>query len=376
MKSSYAVIVRGKDGTLINRLNDFVSLKIIDTLNGTGSWSITSMTRAPCPFEAGTGIIVLRDNAYFYSGVLTEIQDEFDAHTRLYSWEARGKNDLEYLNRRICYVDPATGQTDEYAHYTDTDYLSEVVYTLINVNLGPSALTARQEPIIGSCSGQNVGESMSVSLRFQNLFDTVVAIVKSQVCNIRSVWDTSTNKVSYEVFQGVDRTDQIVFTEQLSNIVSSEYLATAPEGNFILAGGTGEMTERTFATAQNNDSISEWGRIEKFQDARNQSNVGPYAEETLQDKSENVTGYSAIASDEEHTPQYMRDYRLGDYVGMKVHGTYVTAQVQQVEISVSDDMETISPRCGTVAIGKFKSIFAQLSGLRQDVNELLGTEVA
>ena len=92
-------------------------------------------------------------------------------------------------------------------------------------------------------------------------------------------------------------------------------------------------------------------------------------------KSENMTGYSCTASDADNAPQYGIDYRLGDYVGMKITDKYIIAQVQQVQIDLSDGVEQISPKFGTVAVGKFREIFLQLDNLRQDVNELLGTEV-
>lgn len=306
---------------------------------------------------------------------MTEISDDLDATTGLHSWQVQGKGDLEYLNRRICYVDPATGRTDQVSHYTASGYLSVVIQNLIYFNLGPGAMTARIDPIIKDNSQGNLGPSISVSLRFQKLLKVVTAIVSGNGWNIQARWDEANNKVYYEVYQGRDLTDNIVFTEQLSNITAAEHLANAPDGNFILAGGTGEMTARQFDTAQDDVNIGEWGRIEYFQDARNQSDLSGYADEVLDKKTADTLGYGCTASNAEQTPQYGTDYVLGDYVAMKIFGQYITAEVQQVEISVEEGIETVEPRFGTVAIGKLKSIFRQLSNLRSDVDELLGTEV-
>ena len=60
---------------------------------------------------------------------------------------------------------------------------------------------------------------------------------------------------------------------------------------------------------------------------------------------------------------------------MKIGDQYISAQVQQCQIDVSDGIETLSPKFGTVALGRFKSIYSQLDNLRADVNELLGTEI-
>ena len=375
MQGKYAVFIRSKDGTLTGRINDYIRLHIIMTLNDPGSWDMASLSKQKCPFAPGDGIIVVRNGVYFYGGVLTEITDNFDATTGLHSWQVIGKGDLEYLARRICYVNPGSSSPTSAAHYTDSGYLSTIIRNLIRLNLGPSALTVRQEPVIMDYQQTDVGPYISISLRFQNLLNAIVAFVSGNGWNIRPNWDDASQKVYYDIFQGRDLTANIVFTEQLSNITAAEYLANAPEGNWILAGGTGELTQRSFATAQDDASISEWGRVEYFQDARNQNVLSGYADEVLADKTADTLGYGCTASTEDLTPQFGTDYTLGDIVAMKIYGQYITAEVQQCEINVEEGIETVEPRFGTVAIGKLRNIFRQLKNLRADVNELLGKEV-
>ncbi len=148
MQGKYAVFVRANNGTLKGRVSDFTALGILATLNNPGSWSLRSTTPDKCPFEPGDGICVARDGSYFYGGIMSQIQDVFDARTGLYNWQVQGVGDLGYLNRRICYVDPATGGTTTYSHYTDSGYLSVVIERLIARNLGQSAMQVRREPII------------------------------------------------------------------------------------------------------------------------------------------------------------------------------------------------------------------------------------
>ena len=132
---------------------------------------------------------------------------------------------------------------------------------------------------------------------------------------------------------------------------------------------------RQFVATQNAESISQWGRIEFYQDGRNDESIGDTANATLKEKSANTVGYGCTASSDDNAPQFGVDYELGDLAGMKVHGEFVTAEVQQVEISVGNGIETVEPRFGTVAVGKFRNIFRQLADLRKDVNQLLGTEI-
>ena len=374
MEKKYTVFVRGKDGSQGTMLSDFVRLQILDTLNDFGEWSMKSVTNGVCPFTAGDGISVFRDAVYLYGGIVSTIQDTLDATTGLHEWEVTGIGDLGWLGRRICFVDPTTDNPNARAHYTDSGVLSTVIETLISKNIGVNALSSRQESIMESGSG-SFGDSVSVSLRFQNLFNAVKALALSNGYNIRPVWNSTAHKLHYELFQGVNRTQQIIFTEQLENITESEYLGTVPEGNFILAGGTGEMTARQFVKVSNADSISEWGLVEAFQDGRNQDDLQTYAEQTLAEKSDDKTGYSCVASDADNAPQYITDYKLGDIVSMKINGLYIASQIQQVEITIEDGYERISPKFGTIAISKFKQLFSMITDLRQDVNELLGTEI-
>ena len=60
---------------------------------------------------------------------------------------------------------------------------------------------------------------------------------------------------------------------------------------------------------------------------------------------------------------------------MRIFDQFITAQVQQCEITVEDSVENVVPRFGTVAIGKLRSLFQRLNALRMDINELLGKEV-
>lgn len=375
MQAEYGIFIRAKDGELIGRVTDYTSLHILDTLNDVGSWNIQSRTQSPCPFEPGTGIIVVRNSEFLYGGILEKIQDTLDAKTGLYTWYVSGIGDLGYLNRRICHVSPMTGSTTVYSHYVDNGKIAKVIENLIQRNLGIEALPERVESIVTRNSDTNFGEEVTVSLRFQNLLRAIVRLCRSNGYNIRPRWNQYLSKVYYELFVGNNLTQDFVFSEQLNNIVAAEFLAKAPEANYILAGGTGEMTARQFAVAENTDSVEQWGRIEKFQDGRSQNEIETYAVDTLNKKSENLVGYSCTASSVDNAPQYGIDYKLGDIISMKIGKTFVAAEVQQVEISVEGGTESVTPRFGTVAVGKFRELFSQISSVRDDLDELLGEEV-
>ena len=378
MQGSYYVNIRDANGNIVTSINDYTQLHIIDTLNDVGQWSLSSVSDDKCPFQPGYGIVVWRDDVCIYSGFVTTIQDTFDNSTMLHSWQVQGVNDLGLLARRICFVDPATGSTTTYSHFTRSGDIAYVVYELIRLNAGPNAMDARKIPIIVNNGYTSLSINVSVSLRFQNLLAAVTTLCSANNCGVRAVWYTALQqpKVYYEVFKPRDLSSTIYYAEYMNNTAKSEYIGKVPDANWILAGGTGELTARSFATAQNDTSIYQWGRIEVFQDARNQSNLSPYASKVLADKSNNMIGYSVVASDVDNAPQYGVDYLLGDIIGANVMGQNITAQIQQIEITVANGVEHINPKFGTLSLGKFREIFQRMDDMQQNLNELLGVEIA
>ena len=123
MYSDYAIYIRNKDGSFRDRLIDVASVNIIETLNNIGSWTIKSKTPERCPFMVGDGIVIYKDGDYYYSGPAGRISETYDGIDDIYEWTVQGVSDLDYLNRRVCYPDPETGDTSEIAYYTDSGFL-------------------------------------------------------------------------------------------------------------------------------------------------------------------------------------------------------------------------------------------------------------
>ena len=98
--------------------------------------------------------------------------------------------------------------------------------------------------------------------------------------------------------------------------------------------------------------------------------------DVLKKKSDNMIGYSITASEVDNAPQYGVDYLLGDVIGASVMGQNITAQIQQIEITLADGVEHIVPKFGTLTLGKFREIFQRLDDMQENMNELLGVEIA
>lgn len=372
MFTKYAVHIRNRNGDYINRLTDIETLEITEVLNDPGSWSISSKTPYICPFNAGDGIVVSRDGELFYSGVLKEITEEYDAYERLYTWKVSGASDLDFLTRRVCYPDPSTGLTTTVSHYEDSGTLAEVVKRLIDKNLGPEALPVRQEQLVKSSVIGDEGSGVSVSLRFQNLLEAIKTLLDTQNFSIRANWDNRERKLYYQIYQSTNYDNVLLFSATLNSLLAVTYNCKAPEGNAVISGGEGEKTERSFAYANDDVSASSWGRIEYYHDMRATADddLQTDADSTLQKLAEENQGQSALVNSNTWELEYKRNWNIGDFVAVEIHGSVDIQRVLQVKTTVAFDDETIEPVIGSVKHSQLSGIYGQLKQLRSDVNQL------
>lgn len=372
MYADYAIYIRNKDGSFRDRLIDVASVNIIEVLNDIGSWTIKSKTPERCPFMVGDGIVIYKEGDYYYSGPVGKISEKYNGIDGIYEWTVQGVSDLDYLNRRVCYPDPTTGETSETAYYTDSGLLSEVIIRLVDKNMGTSALESRREPLFSSVTAENKGSVCSVKLRFQTLLKAIQQQLDIQKFSINTLWDADADKLSFILRKSNDLSQLLLFSTELNSVDSYSFLASAPVGNYVISGGQGEQTERAFAYAENQGSIDQWGRIEYFHDVRSieADNLQDDADVTLQKSAEQNVGFSAEMNADGSYLRYRTDYNLGDYVGIVVHNTTYIRRIMQVETNLTHEMETVNPTVGTVDKGQLAKILNQINQLRSDMDYL------
>ena len=150
------------------------------------------------------------------------------------------------------------------------------------------------------------------------------------------------------------------------------YNCKAPEGNAVISGGEGEKTERSFAYANDDVSASSWGRIEYYHDMRATADddLQTDADSTLQKLAEENQGQSALINSNTWELEYKKNWNIGDFVAVEIHGSVDIQRVLQVKTTVVFDEETIEPVIGSVKHSQLSGIYGQLKQLRSDVNQL------
>lgn len=372
MIGDYVIFQRDRSGALKQRLIDVSSVDILEKVNDVGSWNIKSVTDYACPFAEGDGIIIFRDGRYCFSGFMLSANETYDSYTDLYTWEVSGVSDLAYLSRRVCYPDPEGGDTTAVGYYTDSGRIAEVVKRLIDKNVGSSALPERREAMIEETVVDERGENVSISVRFSNLLSTVVGLLDEQAMTIRVMWDDDTKKIYYQTFKSADLSETLLFSVELNTLERLEHTLTAPDGNYVISAGQGELTERSFAYAVNTTSVSKWGRIEYYHDMRAtvDAELQTDADVTLSKFSDQQEGYTCDIPVSDGLPQYRTDWNLGDFVTVAHGNKLFVERVLQVKTRIDATTEAITPTIGTVTESTLKKIFGQLGTLRSDVEQL------
>lgn len=304
-------------------------------------------------------LVIIIDGDYFMGGQIEQDGFHWDASpTSGGSGDASEPGELTvsftddfiWIANEVSYPDPAhasTAQTTDF--YTATATNAETVMrALVNVNVGPGALTARQVPklILGGVAG--VGSNINLSTRFEYLGDVLrrVAIAAGGL-GFRTV--QSAANIVFTVYMPSDLTAQIRYSRGLGNLQKISYAPAAPTCNVAIVGGDGTGTSRTIRERTDPASITRWGRIVKFVNQGDTSDttvMDQAGDQALSDGAEAATvAFTAIDSD---TQRYGHDYGLGDLVAVEViPGLDVQAAVVSVTLTADPDTGyVISPQIG------------------------------
>lgn len=147
----------------------------------------------------------------------------------------------------------------------------------------------------------------------------------------------------FELFRGFDRSDNIIFSTEYNNLISSDYINDYTDYyNVTLVAGEGEGSARKTVSIGDASGLE---RIELFTDARDLSSTGTTAANYLNQliergKNKLAEKYITEGFNGEVEPfvmyKYGVDYYIGDFVKIEdMYGNYDTPKVK--EFIISDD---------------------------------------
>lgn len=375
MMVKYDVYLKTKDGKIGQYVQDIASISMVIKYNEFSQWTIKTVSKDPCPFERGTGVLIIRDGKPILVGEATLIEQEYDGRDKLFSWAVTGNSELTLLSRRIIYPDPTTDNLNVAYSYTATGQLSVVIQDMIEYNLGEQALSARVDPrIVRGNTDRPIGDVVTVQTRFGNLWDVIKKFIDAYGYGIKEVYNINTGKTSFDLYQTSDRSDKVLFSTSWMTILQWTRTEKEPEGNFIISACQGTGTERDIAVASSAESIGLWGRIEYFNDARSETSAATNAAAKLDQLNTYQSGYTVTLSTAENAPQFGIDWELGDIISIEINGEIRAGKITQIGINVDKRTETISPSIDVYQRGDLYKIFREMSELRETVQQLLGQD--
>lgn len=247
------------------------------------------------------------------------------------------------------------------AYDTQSGACETVLKHYVDVNAGPGAIANRQVSGLTIQTDAGSGSVVKGNARFDALVNKdgtgilqQLALASSPPLGFRVV--QSGTALQFQVYTPADKTAVAKFSDDLGNLADFDYVREAPDfdagGNYVVVGGSGQLTARQFVNAQNATSIANWGRDEFFVDARDtadRTTLLQRAADALAQTQEKLSFSATLAPVQSMV--YGVDYSLGDKVTIVVDGVSYQDIIREVAITLDNGSgsggELVVPSVGT-----------------------------
>jgi hypothetical protein len=381
----YAIRVRNSSRQLLGEVDAYRHFECVLRYNSVSTWTLeldASHPMAGYLATVGNGIIVTRTIVTQVTGVV--VQSKILLSGPIWHFQRKkqgnqlivaGFDDTAYLSMRDAWPVPSASVAADFASaaYDTRSGASEtVIRAYINANAGPGAPVARQ--IAGLTLDADLGRGSTVhgNARFDQMTTKdglgIIQVLAS-VGNIgfKIIQVPNGTNLQLQFYVPSDLTSTVKLSEELGTIADFDYSLDGPDldsgGNFVVAGGGGDGTARVFAIGSDSASITKWGRIETFRDARDTSDpttLGERITDTLNNSAEKVSFQATLAQTDSLI--YGRDFNIGDKVTCVIDGVSMTNIVQEVNIALDmNSAETVTPLVGSMNPANISEVLANFA---------------
>lgn len=275
--------------------------------------------------------------------------------------EFRGVDIYGLLGQRQVWPSPSTVPPWAAAHDVRSGVGSTVAAGFITANIGSGALAARQVAGL-TVVDPGIGASSTWSGRLQPLDQMVGRICRESgiVCLATM---TAPGAYRFLFRTADDLSNQIVFTDQ-GDLEELSRLVSPATASFVVAAGQGELTARSFATAET--AATGLDRVEFVYENTNittAAGLSTAAAAELVLHGEDVSVDGLVAADAAQRVRFLDDYNLGDWIGVEVDTVRYSSQVEAVIVSLTADREVVRPVLGRTSANDALTLIRQVSGL-------------
>lgn len=273
----------------------------------------------------------------------------------------RGPDVWSVLTLRVAYPTPSTEPPWADGHDTRSGVASTVAAAYLEHNLGSSALPARQ--VTASIVDGFAGTTGTWTARLQRL-DALVARICADggiTCHPSVGFDGG---LRVALVAAGNRSNRTVLSDQ-GDLVSIKRQVVPASTSYVIAGGQGELSSRTFAAIGGGFGLE---RRETFVDARNLASATEVAQRAATALAEAAGGLtvSAVLSDaatQRADMRYLTDYEVGDVVALEINGVRHQTPITAVTISISPERQIVRPAFGPVGSDALRALLRSVSDL-------------
>jgi Siphovirus ReqiPepy6 Gp37-like protein len=387
--NQYRIQIRDKNLTRQGEFasDDFSSLELLLRFNDVSAWKLT------CPYDnekaqllknlradptnrGRAGIIVYRNDTVLLSGPVEDIE---------YSWDQKkgsvlvmnGLSDERFIRDRLALPQPWDAPYNATAYDTQSGPAETVMHAFIRNNIGSSAKPSRKAVSLVQATNLGRGKNVKFSARFNNLLELLKKIALAGASGqtysslgFRIVQNAS-DQLEFQVYIPQDRTASAIFSPELGNLLSFTYKQEAPQVNYVIGGGGGSGTARTFAWSGDEPSRDLYGTREEFIDQRQTTDTNEITDAIYARLEEGTerTELSISPIDTEGV-QYGTHYQTGDKVTVRIGDEDIKDVVREVSITLSGDGEKIIPTIGTNGVGTTFRLLDNVRNLEARVGNL------
>ncbi|WP_329390275.1 siphovirus ReqiPepy6 Gp37-like family protein [Streptomyces sp. NBC_01716] len=338
------VYVRNPGLERIGQVDDYVSLNAIPRFNAIGAFSMeiaADSEKAPLLVEGNGLIIRTATGDLVDSGPIRTVdwaRSESDAGSGKLT--VSGISDTEVLAQYTCWPNPAAAigsQSDAVYKVTDTT-ASTAMRTLVNLNAGPGALTARKNALLTLAADTFVGAPVTREVnQFDGLLVALQDIARAAGVGFRVVQVGAA--LQFQVFEPVDRSGTARFSFGLGNLTDANYSTTPPTCTRAIVVAGGQSSPRECRMYDRADPLFPGLFIEQFIDQTGTDTASVDLEAQMDQAAEEAltsgAGQGSLSISPIDLPQlrYGRDYSVGDTVSAQVRGVWYTDVVREVALS-------------------------------------------
>lgn len=272
-----------------------------------------------------------------------------------------GADAWSVLASRVAYPTPTTGPPWADSWDIRTGVASTAAAGYITANTGAGTTVDRR--IAGlTVIDAGVGLTGSWSARLQPLDKLVARVCMDGQITCRLRVDYA-GAVTATLQNPNDRRTTVVISDQ-GGLTRIENVSVPPTSTFVIAGGQGNLTSRTFATA---GSATGSTRREVFSDQSSLSTLAEVqqsATTTLAVDGATLTVRAEVTDSAAAGLNFLTDYDIGDTIAVEIGAVRYPAVVESVVIHVGPDRSVVRPVLGDATPDLVTGLIRDVAGLQ------------